>query len=708
MPMDRRDFIKLTAITGTSAALARCGSPENQIIRFIPDDDFVPGVAVWKPSICPLCSAGCGVIVRVMDGDVEVVRNGQAGVMRMALAKKLEGNPDDPISQGKLCARGQAAIQLTYHPDRISHPLKRTGARGGGSFEEVSWDDAIAELVSRLDALSASGKQAALAFLMRPRASRRNELVTEFLARYGARAPITFEMFSDDVLRRANRVSFGREQLPTFDLANSRYVVSFGADFLGTWNSPVAQTIAYGRMRQGRPGVRGKFVQFEPRLSQTGANADEWMPLRPGTEGVVALGLAHAITASGARRRDASALASYTPEYVEQRSGVRASVLTRIARELAEHGPAVAIIGGAPLAHTNGLSQALAVNTLNSVLGSVGQPGGIGFTPQTPIANSARRPFAELLAGDRTPELLLIDDVNPVYASPAAWHVAEALQKIPFIASFGSFLDETSAFADLILPDHSFLESHVDRAAESGALAATAATAPPVMRPLHQTRAMPDVLVDVSSRLSRAISPPLQRYEERLQSSATAPAASRTPAAPAAAAVAATATTPADAQFDGDSGEYPFYWLPYPSVGLLDGSIAHLPWLQELPDPLTSAMWSSWVDINPQTAERLHIGQGDVVEIASGHGTLRAAAFLSPGIAPDVLAMPAGQGHQTFTRYASGRGANPMTIVAPLVEKETGALAWAATRVKITRVSGPDGRLTLFAGATRERPFEGR
>ncbi len=704
--MDRRNFIKLTAITGTSAALARCGSPENQIIRFIPDDDFVPGVAVWKPSICPLCPAGCGVIVRVMDGDVEVVRNGQAGVMQMALAKKLEGNPDDPISQGKLCARGQAAIQLTYHPDRISHPLKRTGARGSGSFQEVSWDDAIAELVSRLDALSAGGKQAALAFLMPPRASRQTELVAEFLARYGAPAPITFEIFSDDVLRRANRVSFGREQLPTFDLGNSRYVVSFGADFLGTWNSPVAHTIAYGLMRQGRPGMRGKFVQFEPRLSQTGANADEWVPVKPGTEGVVALGLAHALIASGARKGDASAFASYRPDHVEQRTGVRAGMLTRIAREMAEHGPAVAMIGGAPLAHTNGLPQALAVNTLNAVLGSVDQPGGVRFTPQVPIANNARRPFAELLASDRTPELLLIDEANPVYAAPAAWRVAEALQKIPFIASFGSFLDETSALADLILPDHTFLESHVDRISESGSLTAVAATAPPVMRPLHLTRAMPDVLVEVSSRLSRAISPPLQRYEERLQPGEAAPAASRAPAP--AAAAGAPPLPPAEAQFDGDPGEYPFHWLPYPSVGLLDGSVAHLPWLQELPDPMTSAMWSSWVEINPQTAERLRIGQGDVVEIASPHGTLRTAALLSPGVAPDVLAMPTGQGHQTFTRYASGHGANPMTIVAPLVEKETGALAWAATRVKISRVSGPDGKLTLFAGATRERPFEGR
>ena len=95
------------------------------------------------------------------------------------------------------------------------------------------------------------------------------------------------------MLRRANAISFGREQLPTFDLANARYVLSFGADFLGTWNSPVAQSAAYGHMRQGRPGIRGSFVQVEARMSQTGANADEWVPVTPGTEGVLALGIAH-------------------------------------------------------------------------------------------------------------------------------------------------------------------------------------------------------------------------------------------------------------------------------------------------------------------------------------------------------------------------------------------------------------------------------
>ena len=150
---------------------------------------------------------------------------------------------------------------------------------------------------------------------------------------------------------------------------------------------------------------------------------------------------------------------------------------------------------------------------------------------------------------------------------------------------------------------------------------------------------------------------------------------------PAALAVAGTDTTAQDAtpvaftapQFDGEAAEYPFHFLPYSSNAFLDGSLAHLPWLQEMPDPLTSAMWSSWVEINPVTAEQLGIGQGDVVEVASAHGTLRTGAVISPGIAPDLVAMPAGQGHRTFTRYASGRGESPVDLLAPVTDAATGS-----------------------------------
>src|SRR4051812_47297991 len=234
--MDRRDFIKLTAITGTSATLASCGNPEHQLIRFVPDEDIVPGIAEWKPSVCPMCAAGCGLTVRVMEADVDTTRNGQAGVVKMNVAKKLEGDPKSPISRGGLCARGQAAIQVTYHPDRLTQPQKRQGARGAGTFSNISWDEAIAELVTHLDGLAAAGDQKSLAFLTRPRRGRRLALAAGFASTFGAPAPITFEAFSDDVLRAANATSFGHEQLPTLDLARSRLVIGFGADFLGTWN----------------------------------------------------------------------------------------------------------------------------------------------------------------------------------------------------------------------------------------------------------------------------------------------------------------------------------------------------------------------------------------------------------------------------------------------------------------------------------------
>ena len=213
----------------------------------------------------------------------------------MGLAKKLEGNPLHPVNRGKLCARGQAGLQVVYHPDRLEGPLKRTGARGSGAFQQISWDDAMKELTSQLSTLRSSNGAASLAFLTRPLRGQRRELIERFLKAYGAPPPVAYEPLDDAVLRQANLLSFGWPELPTLDLARADYVISFGADFLGTWNSPVSQSIGYGEMRQGRIGHRGRFVQVEARMSQTGANADEWVPCRPGTEGVLALGIAHVI-----------------------------------------------------------------------------------------------------------------------------------------------------------------------------------------------------------------------------------------------------------------------------------------------------------------------------------------------------------------------------------------------------------------------------
>ena len=296
--MDRRAFIKLTAVSGTTATLASCGDPDHQLIRFVPDEDIVPGQAIWKPSVCPLCPSGCGLTVRVMDADADVVRNGKSGVVQILAAKKLEGNPEHPVNRGGLCARGQAGLQVTYHPDRIAQPLKRKGTRGDGVYEAITWEAAIAEVVSKLNEARGTSPDA-IAFVGHPGASHRNTLIATFLAVLGAASAVTYELFGDDVLRRANGVSFGNAQLPTFDFSRSRYVLNFGADILGTWNAPVSHARAYGDMRQGRVGVRGRLVQVEARMSLTGASADEWLPIRPGTEGVLALGIAHVILKNG-------------------------------------------------------------------------------------------------------------------------------------------------------------------------------------------------------------------------------------------------------------------------------------------------------------------------------------------------------------------------------------------------------------------------
>jgi menaquinone reductase, molybdopterin-binding-like subunit len=742
--MDRRDFLKITAVTSASATLSSCSNPELQMIRFIPEDTLSGGIATWRPSICPLCPTGCGMVVRVLDGEAEVVRDGKKGLIQMGLAKKLEGNPSHPVSQGKLCVRGQASIQLTYHPDRIAAPLKRIGSRGSGTFEEITWDEAISTLVGQLDFLSTGGNAKELAFLTKPMRGQRPVLISRFLDGFGAPPAVTFDPFDDHVLRQANLRSFGHEQLPTFDLARSRYVIAFGADFLGTWNSPVSQSVGYGDMRQGRPGQRGKFVQVEARMSQTGANADEWVPVVPGTEGVLALGLAHVILKSKLFRADAagragsqiegwsSGLTEYAPDKVSARTGVKADRIERIAREFAENLPAVAIIGGTPMGHTNAMFSALAVNALNALLGSLEKPGGMSFMPQpSKLAEPDTQPFESFLtkmtAGTESPvKVLLLHDANPVYGSPQTWKVRDTFSKIPFIASFGSFIDETSILSDLILPDHSFLESWVDHVPESGAHTAVVGVAPPVMRPLHQTRAIADVLLDVSHRLKKPLSPelPWKTYEEILkgvvESLASGPDAWKnaklnggvweleTGSTLKQAAIEGRSRYPSvDPQFDGDGATFPFHFLPYKSQSFLDGSLAHLPWLQELPDVLSTAMWSSWVEIHTETAKGLGLVQGDVVEIASSHGAIHAPVLVSPGIAPNIIAMPMGQGHDTFTRFASKRGANPISILAPVTEPETGAFAWAATRVRVSKVKDKS-KLNLFAGGMREHPEQHR
>jgi anaerobic selenocysteine-containing dehydrogenase len=646
-------------------------------------------------------------------------------------------------------------LQVTYHPDRIKTPLARSGARGSGQFKEITWDEALKQLVSQLSALQVGKESDRLALLTSPLRGERRTVLNNFATGFKSSPPIEFEFFDNRVVQSANLQSFGYASLPTVDLGQSNYVISFGADFLGTWNSPVAQSIGYGHMRKGRPGQRAKFVQIESRVSQTGASADEFIPCPPGAEGMFALSLAHVILRdklcpTGAAGHAgplidgwSQGLPDYAPEKIEKQLGVSVATITRIAHEAAATMPAVVLIGDAAIAQTNGLFSALAVNALNALLGSVGKPGGISFSTTWNVgpassgatkssADSVQKLAAQLQSSPDAARVLLLFNANPVFATPVAWGVREALEKIPFIASFGSFIDETSALSDLILPDHSPLESWLDDVPASGSARTVVSLAPPAMNPLHDTRSMPDVLLDLAHQLGGDLAKalPWKTYDDALKATFTTLhkekgsqtakdpdefwkkakeqggwwSADEKVSAPAAGKSSGSPAKNIAPQFDGAPEEFPFHFLPFASQMFYDGSLAHLPWMQEAPDPLSTIMWGTWIEINPRTAERLGIQHGDSVEVTSQHGKLQAPALVSPTIAPDVIAMPVGQGHENFTRYASGRGANPISILAPMKDSETGSLAWAATRVKLARVG--EGKIAMFGASLTEQSPE--
>lgn len=711
--IERRDFLKLV---GAGAAGAGAGwlygvskqRPARILLsQPVMPEDFSPGVATWYNTVCRRCAAGCGIMVRTREGR----------------AKKIEGNPAHPVSQGKVCARGQAGPQVLYNPDRVKAPLVRDGA----SFTETDWGDALARAAS---GLRDGGGVVLLSGAVRGHLDR---LFADFAGRMGAEY-LQYEFDHPAALYEANRRSFGVERMPYYDIANAGMLVSFGADFLGGWLSPVHHGIGYGHMRQGRPGRRGRVVQVEARMSLSGANADAWMPALPGSEGVLALALArHLVNAGIYDGADAdrwrAALDRYTPEFTAERTGLDAARISRLAADFAAASNRLAIGGGAAAHSVNGVANMTAINVLNFLAGAIGHAGGVVFNPDSALGDAGAgrmATFARMrqLADDaRAGRIgtLVVNETNPVFSLPEAAGFAEALERIPTVVVLGQFVDETAALADVILPTHSDLERWGDDAPEPGVGFPVATISQPVVAPLYDTRPPGDVILALAERAGDAM--PWTSAEVHLQQTwreiharhgnggsfesfwraALAAGVWGLDNARAEQSVAA----PDPSSLDGlefrpaaEVGGRAFSLQPYVSPSLHDGRGANLPWLQELPDPLTAIVYGSAVELNPQTARELGLSDGDVVEVSSAQGSLRAPVITYPAIRPDAVGIAIGQGHSRYGRYASERGVNPLRILDADTDA-AGALAWASTRVDL-HATGERARVIRNSGVPRE------
>jgi anaerobic selenocysteine-containing dehydrogenase len=696
--MDRRGFVKI--LSATSAGLAgSCGKTDKLIPLLVAETEIVPGEEQWHPAVCTECAAGCGTLVRIMEGVRTVERGGEQLRERVAAIKKVEGNPLDPVSGGRLCARGQAAVQSLYHPDRLRGPMLRTGDRGKGQFAPATWEQALAAVAGKI----AKADPARIVFLAGPHAGTRSVAIARFVQALGAPAPVVCSLADCAVERKAAELGFGWKGLPVYDLAGARHVLGVGADFLGGWASPVYYSREFGAFRQGRREVRGYLVQAESRLSITAAAADRWLPLRPGSEPqfLLAVGRILLDAGLGRNRTMVQPFASADVAALLASCGLEERRVREAVQALGES-DAPLVLAGASVPQSNSLDAILLSHYLNFMLGNVGRPGGV-----LPPAPAAAAPFqngraAEALA---RAQVVLIDGANPAYTLPPSSGVLQALVRAETLVGFAGFLDDTAAWCDVVLPGHHTLESEAALIpAVSPQPAVTVAV--PFVKPLYDTRAVETILADLARKMSkeykavtaRDLLPQDSAFEEiARQGGLWGEASKPEPQAP----LGPPPSQPEPASFAGDAAQYPLLFQPYLSLQFHDGAGANLPWLQELPDPASSSIWGLPVEIDPQLAEHLHVSNGDMVRVESAHGWFEAPAYLHPGAIPGVVSMPIGDGHAYYGRYASGRGANPLSILAPVWEKSTGALALGGTRVRLAR-AGPRRGWIQFASEDRQ------
>ncbi|HEX7051719.1 MAG TPA: 4Fe-4S dicluster domain-containing protein [Longimicrobiales bacterium] len=698
--MERREFLKVLGAAGAGAGLFGCSTEgaERLLPYVTPDAAVVPGLATWYRTTCRECPAGCGMNIRTREGR----------------AVKAEGNPLSPISHGKLCARGQASLHGLYNPDRIPQALAR-GATG--AWEKLGWDAAEQRLAEAI-----AGARGRKVLLTHPSPGTMDRLLDDWAAAFGIER-IRFDAFGWEPLRAANRLLFGTDAVPVHDFSRAEVVATFGADFMETWLSPVDYTHGFVQAHAFTNGRRGRLISVTPHQSLTDLNADVWLAVRPGTEHLVALAMARAIVDEGLGRAGnaAALLDGIDVAAAAEAAGVPEDRIRAVAREFANGGRSLAVGPGVQSTHGAATAVAAAVAVLNVVAGNIGNA--VRFESAERFADSASyRDLLALFESMRAGEVgaLLVHGPNPLYGMPLGEDPAAAIGNVPFVASFSTFLDETSRHAHLLLPDHHFLESWGDYEPRTG----VHSLVQPVLLPVFQTKQTGDVLLSVARRTGTALPNAAPTYYDYLRerwrrevypaAGATAPfdewwhqalqVAVVTTEAPAAAQVSLRAAglegldlgVP---EFTGGAEDY--YLVVYPSYRFYDGRLANRPWLQELPDPISKISWTSWVEVHPQTADRLGLDTGHRVEVETPFGKAMLPVWRHPGTRPDVLGIQLGQGHEALGRYARGRGVDAARFLAPVVDEASGALAWIQTRATL-RPTGEWEKLPYTDGSRGE------
>ena len=758
MKIDRRSFIAL--IVGGAVGTTLTPVPwklTDDISIWTQNWPWTPvpkdGPDSYKTSVCTLCPGGCGIQVRkVIDRAI-----------------KIDGLPEHPISDGKLCPLGLSGLQFLYGPARVKAPMKRVGKRGEGKWQEISWDEAISAVTEKLQALRANENPHSVAWVAGADKGTVSQLIGRFLTAYGSpnfiRPPS-----AHDAYELAVYLMQGQQGAVGFDIENADHILSFGTGLLQGWGSPARLLNIYGKMHDTK-----KFVQIEPRLSDTAANSNHWVAIKPGTEGALALGIAHVIIKESLYHKafinqsafgfedwtdDAGnrhigfktlVLNDYAPEIVAEMTGVPKAMIEKLAREFARANKPIAISGRGEGDLPGSLDECMAVHALNALVGNINQPGGVSVMteadyakwpevnidmtaskgmqqPRIDGAGSEQFPNARYLLhrvpavvnnskGDSPVQALFVSDANPLYTLPDTQATKAALDKIPFLVSFSSFMDETASYSDYILPNHVFLERYEDVPTPPGLSKPIIGLAKPVVRPVYNTRHIGDVIIQMAKSMGAFIEKafPWKDYEAYLKTALKAhweklekdgfavvngedmPFAGQFNTATGKFEFYPTArNNPSEKDQDalpdfspvaieGNSEQYPVVLISYNSIRLASGNIGNPPFMTKTIDDTVLYDQTGFVEINPKTAFKMGFFEGDRVVVTTPKGQAEVRLHLFEGIAPGVIAMPKGFGHTAYSKYLAGKGVNFNKLIGPIEDPMSGLNTSWGIRAKITR-----------------------
>ena len=627
----RRDFLKALGFGVGAVTLAACQKvPVHKSIPYlIKPEEVTPGVANYYTSSY----------------------NGQAILVKTREGRpiKIEGNPDDLIGKGSLDAQAQASVLDLYDATRLQNPVLKG--------DESSWEAIDGFIKTELASVGAGGKKIRMVSSTIHSPSTK-EVIAGFTAKFPTAKLINYDAISYTGIIQANQNSFGKAVLPHYHFEKADVIVSFSADFLGTWISPVefmGQWVSNRNNKSLQNKKMSRHVQFEAGMSMTGTNADTRIPIKPSEEGLALLNLYNAL--SGTTLPGSKALSSKTTD----------TAIALVAKELfAAKGRALVVCG------CNDVAMQVMVNAINSLLGSYGNTIDLDNPSYQYAGNDAE--FVEFINEMKRGEVeaVFFMDANPVYDYFNSKDFTQALNKVRLKVSFADRNDETASLCQVVAPNHHYLESWGD----DNIFAGYYTIVQPTINPVYNTRQAEQSLLIWSDNLVKDYYSYIKNnwetkllptvglsgqlgWESLLQKGLI-----KTADQPLSAyifnkdlsGIAQNIVNRSKEMIAGGSNAVELQI--YQNVSIGNGKKANNPWLQELPDPVSKVTWDNFAAIAPKYAEKLGIKEGDVLKVSSGNHTIELPVLLQPGQAQQTVSVALGYGRTLSGKVGSGVGKN--------------------------------------------------